>query len=465
MRSRAGTLVACLALAAAAACGGTEPSTAPVAPSTPAASPSANQSPNVSGAASSVAGRIAFVDRDGHVATVAADGSDQRTLGEQRGQALFPAWAPSGDRVAAASVRGNGGAIVVFEDVVPAGGAGNPSASAGPGSELYSSADDAPIYLYWSPDGDRIAFLMSARAGVALHIVDSARGSGGGGAGGSTEEAPVLETAPAIYWEWVQEGERILLHAHAVGAERPFLGFVDPDGGDRDPAIPDPGSFQTPGVSASGRYLAYALADERGKRGRVVVEDRQGEALHEVPHVGLAALGWAPSGDRLAFLTPSAERDTFVGPLRALDAATGRVRTIDEADVAAFFWAPDGTRLAYLALDRRDPGEVAGAPGVRLAAVSVAAEEEGPFELVLRVVPAEGGDPVDLARFTPTTRFLTQFLPFFDQYALSHRVWSPAGDALVLPMAADGRSQITVVPIDGSGARVIAEGEMPAWSR
>jgi TolB protein len=84
---------------------------------------------------------------------------------------------------------------------------------------------------------------------------------------------------------------------------------------------------------------------------------------------------------------------------------------------------------------------------------------------VLRVVPTEGGEAVELVRFTPTTLFVTQFLPFFDQYALSHRVWSPASDALVLPMASDGTSRITVVPVDGSGARVIAEGEMPAWSR
>ncbi len=60
---------------------------------------------------------------------------------------------------------------------------------------------------------------------------------------------------------------------------------------------------------------------------------------------------------------------------------------------------------------------------------------------------------------------LTQFIPYFDQYARSHRLWSPASDAVVLPLVDDaGTSHITIVPADGSSPRSITEGVAAFWS-
>lgn len=60
---------------------------------------------------------------------------------------------------------------------------------------------------------------------------------------------------------------------------------------------------------------------------------------------------------------------------------------------------------------------------------------------------------------------LTQFVPFVDQYARSHRVWSPASDAIVLPLQDENRaSHVTIVPADGSPERRIAEGVAAFWS-
>jgi TolB protein len=70
-----------------------------------------------------------------------------------------------------------------------------------------------------------------------------------------------------------------------------------------------------------------------------------------------------------------------------------------------------------------------------------------------------------VATFRPTDLFVNQFLPFYDQYALSHHVWSPDSRALVLPvLGGDGASHIELFPADGSAPRRIADGEMPAWS-
>jgi TolB protein len=60
--------------------------------------------------------------------------------------------------------------------------------------------------------------------------------------------------------------------------------------------------------------------------------------------------------------------------------------------------------------------------------------------------------------------FVSQFLPFFDQYALSHRLWSPDSSALVLPARVEGASQIMLFPADGGEPRPVAPGSMAFWS-
>jgi hypothetical protein len=61
--------------------------------------------------------------------------------------------------------------------------------------------------------------------------------------------------------------------------------------------------------------------------------------------------------------------------------------------------------------------------------------------------------------------FVNQVLPFFDQYALSHNLWSPDGASFALPVvAADGSDVVMIVQADGSGARAVARGVAAFWS-
>ena len=86
--------------------------------------------------------------------------------------------------------------------------------------------------------------------------------------------------------------------------------------------------------------------------------------------------------------------------------------------------------------------------------------------LDLAVVEVESGQVRTLSSFRPSDVFLNQFLPFFDQYALSHRIWSPVSDALVLPMVDDrGQSGVYVVSLEGGAPLRIADGVMGVWSR
>ena len=61
--------------------------------------------------------------------------------------------------------------------------------------------------------------------------------------------------------------------------------------------------------------------------------------------------------------------------------------------------------------------------------------------------------------------FVNQVLPFFDQYALSHRFWSPDGAAIALPIVGDGDvTEVQVIPADGSQPVVAATAEIGFWS-
>ncbi|HEY8635642.1 MAG TPA: hypothetical protein VIL81_00120 [Candidatus Limnocylindrales bacterium] len=64
-----------------------------------------------------------------------------------------------------------------------------------------------------------------------------------------------------------------------------------------------------------------------------------------------------------------------------------------------------------------------------------------------------------------TDLFVSQLLPFFDQYALSHRIWSPDSASIALPLVgAGGPSQIFVIRTDGSDARRVADRAASFWS-
>ena len=71
-----------------------------------------------------------------------------------------------------------------------------------------------------------------------------------------------------------------------------------------------------------------------------------------------------------------------------------------------------------------------------------------------------------LKTFRPLDVFIGRYLPFFDQYAHSHQVWSPDSDAILLNEIRNDIARITVVPIDAraGGPLELANGMMPAWS-
>jgi TolB protein len=389
-------------------------------------------------------GRVAFINPDGQLATVSPDGSDVRVLTEGEQRLQFPAWSPDGSKIASIGIDAGGGFISVFPDEANAAG-----------TEIYRSGVEGPIYLYWSPDSSTVSFLANnPESGLALHLASE------------TQASKLLANGAPFYWQWQSDSAGMLIHTGFTG-QGSRLGFTSVESDTLAENLAPPGLFQAPGISASGNYIAYAEANEaRGTQ--VIIQQNPltatAEVKREVKHEGATSLSWSPSEDKLAFTAPTQGAPAVYGELNLLEAESGLLETLSDKLVVCFFWSPDGKHIAYLtpSLEQSEDGDVSSLNQPMFVSQKV---QRGSFLLELHVVDITTKEDKRLATFTPTYLFLDQFLPFFDQYALSHRVWSPDSSALVLPITnADSTKQITVFGLDGT-VTAIGEGDTPFWSR
>src|SRR4029079_5074231 len=76
----------------------------------------------------------------------------------------------------------------------------------------------------------------------------------------------------------------------------------------------------------------------------------------------------------------------------------------------------------------------------------------------LQFIDVDAGTASPLQTVEVSPLFVNQVLPYFDQYALSHRVWSPDGTSILLPVIGDGAEVLEVFPAAGTGPRGLATG-------
>jgi TolB protein len=411
-------------------------------------------------------GRVAFIDREGQVMTIDPDGRNGRSLTDVPSAYQFPAWSPDGQRLAVI----NREAIYLLHD----------NAEPHEPIVLYRSTRQNPFYLYWSPDGRSLSFLANEPAGgIGLRLVQTDR----------PYDEQLLATGSPFYWQWLNDG-RLLIHAGGSGAGARLAFLRLGEGSEAEESIAPPGQFQTPGISANGRFWAYAEGSGETTSRLVVADSETGEQW-TLRHTGMVALSWSPVGSKLAFSNGLDERmATFWGPLRLLDAETGQATILSDDIVLGFFWSPNGRYLAtiYTGDNNRSSGIIAdqsdpsaATPPAPLepevtAGLNRAKETGRPLPLArlnaqrpvaqfrVAVINIETGEFRELAAFAPTRLFVGQFLPFFDQYALSHRLWSPDSAAIVLPVIENGVSRVKVFPINGDPSIDLGRGDMPFWS-
>ncbi|HYH91623.1 MAG TPA: hypothetical protein VD763_00565 [Candidatus Saccharimonadales bacterium] len=406
------------------------PSPSVGASATPSA-PTASSAPAPSSTLAPV-GRLAS---EGTVALLSR-GSDTLSLIDASGETVFastagiaslgfPAWSPDGAHVALTRDVQEGREIVVIDPTLQA---------LAPASHtvVFQSATVVPFYLSWRPDSEAVSFLAQAGEALTLRLAPS---DGSAPLDGSGPGSIVRQGNP-FYYGWVGS-DRLIAHI-GTGPEA-FLGEIGLDGEGPEGTLGAAGVFRSPAISADGMYEAVVragatAADGSTGPGSIVLLERGGEDVGSMPVIGAAAMAFDPSGTTLAAVGATEPTDVVgvtLGPIRLLDPGTDTPRVLLDGSVVSFWWSPDGTMIAAIRVETVD-----GAPEVRLVFVDVASGD------IL-------ADPV----IQPSQVFIEQVITYFDQYALSHRLWAPDSSSFLIPV------------LNEDGARVLAmtpEGEVLA---
>ena len=136
--------------------------------------------------------------------------------------------------------------------------------------------------------------------------------------------------------------------------------------------------------------------------------------------------------------------------------------------MVAFFWAPDGRTIAAIeipGLDGTNSASAGGAPAVLARANAGAIAAAASPTLPLLFVDVATGAIRSQQAVHLSDLFAGQVLPYFDQYALSHRFWSPDSRSVALPTLGDqGTSQIITFFADGTDPVPLVAGQFASWS-
>lgn len=390
-----------------------------------------------------VPARVAYVGDDGHVYVMPlAAGESQgasephypqrvsQITGKVEGEpspgweaptGRWPTWAPDGSRLAfVRELLGTGELLLAAQVWVVGHDGAEPR-------KLWEATDRQPIYLAWAPDGRSIAMLVEGTTTMDLVLLDAV---------GDASPRRLAQGSP-FYFVWAADSRSLLLHVGS-GSAQPALGILrlGPPDEFRSLGIV-PGDFRTPGWSADGRTIAFVENGPGGAPTLSLVSPEGGDITRLATGFGLIAFLLTPDGTRVAWSSHSTTDRMAYDGLEVLSADGKRRTRVTDALVMAFFWSPDARQLAYVT------------------------QERGGQQLAWHVADADGANSRRLATFIPTFEQV-RLLAFFDQYAISHGVWSPDGSALVQAFGLPGEPRMFGRSGPGTVQAVPLAGEVSA---
>jgi TolB protein len=398
-------------------------------------------------------GLISYIGADGNMYVSDQGGGNLKKLTEdavipetQGGPVLYyqyPTWSRDGSQLAFMGISADGGQT---KSKVMVANLDNDSVN-----EIYSSENEHPVYLNWSPDNANLSFISTTVSGQSL-ILQSIPSAGG--------ERTILDTGSPYYWSWAPDGHVMIVHAGGAAASSPeHLAFLSLD--PTSETVTENGldstlaSFQAPAWSPDGSRIAWARTQD--EKNEIVVTDGAGANPQTVGTFGTkTAFAWSPDGTRLAYINGEQALDAgTIGPLHIRDMETSEEIVQDE-NIVAFFWSPSGEELAYFILLQAQAEDNS----------SGGSSQAGPqYILNLHVLDVTSGESRELFTYRPTQQFLS-VLPYFDQYHQSATIWSPDNNNLVLSfLGQSGSPGIAVVAASGKlEPRFLADGYLAFWS-
>jgi TolB protein len=321
------------------------------------------------------------------------------------------------------------------------------------GKLIYEQVNEAFTYASWSPancsDGTEcrdLAVLVSRPSQpFKVEIIrDDAR----------QPSSRSVGSGVPFYFSWSPDGTRL---AGQINNAQ-FRVYEVSESGDSRALIGAPGRMQAPQWSPlDNRVLVAALNDDTVTSNIEVLDGDSINVLQDAVE-GIIGLSWSPDGRYIAYSVLSRDRGSI---LVIIDAQTGDLVSLARAGlIVGFFWSPDSQKIAYVTPSFSE--------GVKAATVSTAAQQ-GTVVLQWHVLTVATEAVESLATFVPTGD-MVYLLTYFDQFAQSHRLWSPDSRYLVYAeQTADGNGQVTVLDTDAAGTvtyatYAIGQGNIGVWS-
>lgn len=322
------------------------------------------------------------------------------------------------------------------------------------GTLVYSGVEEAFNYAYWSPRNCAasetcrdLAVLLSSQAAGGL-FVELIRDSG------EEASAQTIGRGAPFYYSFSPDGTRMLWQRN-----NQRMDVYDIDSSRIVDTLPQmPGEFFSPAWSpVDDRLLFGALNSDESATDLLIIANEEADPFAE-NLAGPVYFAWSPDGNRVAY---TAER----GPISVYDPLLDETVTHNTGSgILAFFWSPDSSSIAYIT--------VAQAPGAfnasadKTTATPLLKQQREPVSLIWSVLDVESGEIRRYSAFIPT-RDMAYLLTYFDQFAQSHRVWSPDSQNLIYgEMTAENTPVVTVLNVaeENTVPLSVAEGTVGIWS-
>ncbi|HEX2905323.1 MAG TPA: hypothetical protein VHO69_00575 [Phototrophicaceae bacterium] len=391
-------------------------------------------------------GHIAYIGTDQNVYTVRLADDQMTPLTTDASSSRvyrWPTWSTDG-RLAYFATAQNGPQLITEVYVSRDGTT--------PGQSVYGGENEVFNYASWSPQNcperencrDLAVLLSSAEADNL--IVELIR----------DQQAPTNETigvGTPFYFSWSPDGSHMLWHRNnqqlevydvATNAITETLPIIL-------------GAFQAPGWSPVDDRLLFGTLNADGETTDLTIIGSTERQTLVSRLSGIAAFSWSPNGNYVAYTNRE-------GPLLVIDTATGQVIARSPGSgILAFFWSPDSRQLAYVTLATPPSSfNVRMNSTGKVAAINYQ-DTTGAAWAVLDVVT---GSDRRYGAFIPTEAMF-YLLVYFDQFAQSHRVWSPDSRYLVYAETTpDDKAIISILDtsLPNSVPFSLADGVIGVWS-
>jgi hypothetical protein len=293
------------------------------------------------------------------------------------------------------------------------------------GVERESVALDAiPVYLQWSPRGQRLAVLVQRGDQFELRVGNSAG-----------EDLQVWLSGTPLFFAWLGDDQLVAHVGRTAGRNE----VVVADGVSVRAFPGMPASFCTPVPTPSGIVWAALHGGHAG----ILVTAPVGVPSRELEVVdGLAALIPTSDGRVLRAVSTDGNGRTY-RDLRSLDPRTGRSARVSDTDLVAFLPIP-GSVSTLVARPNPRRGSIV---------FSKVREQGRDEELVADVIPS---------------RDLRFWLRFFEQFAPSHPLVDARGESLVVSGTMAGgptsKPHVWQFPLSGGPAVDLGEGPFACFA-